>query len=96
MTPKKARNLLKQYFGKYYNGQTSFVWYYKTLKIICEKFSLPVKHSTFFGDLIGKGIISLVSDGEDGDNPQFVMCVDKNHFRPTTPSDLFALLKRLE
>jgi SAM-dependent methyltransferase len=90
MTPKQARKLLIQYLSKY-NRKFNF---YQDLRKISRIFSLPEKHSTFFGDLFEKNIINLVNHLaiEDMDSFDYVLIKNGEHYWP----DIRGFLKFLK
>jgi SAM-dependent methyltransferase len=90
MTPKQARKLLIQYLSKYSHNFS----FYRYLRKISRIFSLPEKHSTFFGDLFEKNIINLVNHLaiEDVDSFDYVLIKNGEHYWP----DIRGFLKFLK
>lgn len=91
MTPINVRNLVKAYIKKYYNNSNK-INYEDILKRVCKKFSLPEKHSTFLGDVLGNGIIELTTN----DNLTYVIKQHNEQFRPKNIMQVLSFLKGID
>lgn len=91
MTPINVRNLVKAYIKKYYNNSNK-INYEDILKRVCKKFSLPEKHSTFLGDVLGNGAIELVT----ADDLTYVIKNLGTQFRPREITQVLSFLKGID